>query len=107
MSKEEIVNSKNGFEEALQKDRDQNKIMYEQVYEETVRKFIKGHRVLSEDDTIQILGHYGNQELLHIIAETVKHAVSGTDSTDLTIARDHNAIATLKIIDQLLELEQY
>lgn len=107
MSKEEIVNSKNSFKEALQKDTDQNKIMYEQVYEETVREFIKGHKVLSEDDTIQILGHYGNQELVHIMAEVVKHAVMNTDFTDLASTRDHNAIDTLKNIDQLLEPEQY
>lgn len=107
MSKEEIVNSKNGLKEALQKDREQSKMLYEQVYEEAVRKFIKGDRVLSEDDIIQILGHYGNQELVHIMAEVVKHAVMSTDFSDLTSASDHNAIDTIKNIDQLLEPEQY
>ena len=107
MSKEEFANSKNGLKEALERDREQYKMLYAQVYKETIREFIKGHEVLSEDDTIQILSHYGNQQLLHIIAEAVKHAVSATDSTDLIFARDRNAIATLKLIDQLFELEQY
>ena len=107
MSKEEIVNSKNSFEEALQKDREQSKMFYEQLYDEAVRGFIKGDKVLSEDDTIQILSHYGNQELFHIMAEVVKHAVMNTDFTDLTSAKDHNTIDALKKVDQLLELERY